>query len=164
MAIKMSPKLQEVVTKLGIKQENILYINVLRPFFERILSEEKKVEFRDLSEWWLKKINNYDKKTLAFVSPKPVKYILFQNGMSNAEAPRLLIELVNPVQKWAKDGKGNPAEVINNNLPNETRKMTISEGKVKYPQIFKEAEYEGFKKDDEWLAFELGKIVYKEHV
>lgn len=163
----MSEKLQAVVKELGLKEENILYMNIQRPFLERILSEEKKVEFRDLSEYWLKKFNNYDKKTLDFVSAKPIKYVLFQNGMNAETAPRALVELINPVQKWSKDDKGNPAEIINNTLSVETRKMSIEEGKEKYPHIFQEAEFEGYDIDDEdeeFLALELGKIVYREHI
>lgn len=169
MAIKMSPKLQEVVTKLGLKEENILYMNIQRPFLERILSEDKKVEFRDLSEYWLKKLNNYNKKNWSFESPKPVKYILFQNGMKNEGSPRVLVELKGVLEKYAKDDNGNPAEVITRDKreDSDSYRYTIEEGKLKYPQIFEEAEFEGFDTNDleeEFLAFELGKIVYKEHV
>lgn len=165
----MSEKLQKVVTELGLKKENILYMNIQRPFLERILSEEKKVEFRDLSEYWLKKVNNYDKKTLDCIGAKPIKYILFQNGMSNIDAPRVLVELKNVIEKWAKDNKGNPVEIITRDRreDRDSFRYTIEESRVKYSHIFKEAEFEGFDindEDDEFLALELGKIVYREHI
>lgn len=40
--------------------------------------------------------------------------------------------------------------------------MTIEEGKKKYPNIFKEAMVEGFMEDDEFLALQLGDIVFEE--
>lgn len=169
MAIKMSEKLQKVVKELGLKEENILYMNIQRPFLERILSEEKKVEFRDLSEYWLKKLNNYDKKTLACIGAKPIKYILFQNGMNAESAPRALVESKNVIEKWSKDDKGNPAEVITRDRreDRDSFRYTIEEGKAKYPRVFQEAEFEDFDindEDEEFLALELGKIVYREHI
>lgn len=165
MAIKMSEKLLVVVEKLGIKEENILYMNIQRPFLERILSEEKKVEFRDLSEYWLKKLNNYNKDK-SYKSRKPIKYILFQNGMKSEGAPRVLVEYIRQVEKWGKDAN-NPAEIISNCTNDEKYRMTIKEGKEKYSNVFIEAEREGFDvKDDneEFLALELGKIIYREHI
>ncbi len=162
MAIKMSEKLQAVVKELGLKEENILYMNIQRPFLERILSEEKKVEFRDLSEYWLKKLNNYN-KDLSAKSVKPIKYILFQNGMKAEGAPRALVELKGQFHKY-EAFKDEPREFINPSLEAGKRSFTIGKAKVEYPHIFKEAEYEGFEENDEWLALELGKIVYREHI
>ena len=163
----MSEKLQKVVAELGLKEENILYMNIQRPFLERILSEEKKVEFRDLSEYWLKKLNKYDKEG-QWVDRKPIKYILFQNGMKNEGSPRVLIELKNTVEKWQKEAQ-DPPEITSRDKreDRDSYRYTIAEGKAKYPHIFKEAEYEGFDINDdeeEFLALELGKIVYREHI
>lgn len=165
MAIKMSEKLQAVVKELGLKEENILYMNIQRPFLERILSEEKKVEFRDLSEYWLKKLNNYNKDK-SYKNRKPIKYILFQNGMKNEGSPRVLVEYVRQIEKWGKTDK-EPAEVINGTLENDKSRMNVKEAKEKYPRVFQEAEYEGYDINDdeeEFLALELGKIVYREHI
>ncbi|WP_303077532.1 hypothetical protein [Capnocytophaga sp.] len=163
----MSQKLQEVVTKLGLKQENILYMNIQRPFLERIISEDKKVEFRDVSVYWSKKLNNYDKKTQAFVSSKPIKYILFQNGMKNVGSPRVLIELKDVVEKWASDEEGKPVNIFvvrEKRTDKDSYRYSIEEAKEKYARVIEEATFEGFGDDDEFIALELGKIVYREHI
>ena len=56
--IQYSPEMKKVIDELGLKDENIMYVNIIREPLERILSGEKTVEFRELSDFWLKKVPN----------------------------------------------------------------------------------------------------------
>jgi len=60
--IQYTPEMKKVIDELGLKDENIMYINIIREPLERILSGEKTVEFRELSDFWLKKVANFNSK------------------------------------------------------------------------------------------------------
>lgn len=154
-----SAKLQKKIDQLAIQKENVLYLPIAMEHLNRIRNKSKTVEFRTLSDFYLRKINKYDKQH-QFVAAKPLKYVLFQGGY-NADSPRLLVELKDPVEKY-NAYENLPAEIINSKLQDGKRVMTIEEGKKKYPNIFKEAMVEGFMEDDEFLALQLGDIVFEE--
>lgn len=40
--IQYSNEMQKVVDKLGLREENVLYLNITKPHLDRILSGEKK--------------------------------------------------------------------------------------------------------------------------
>lgn len=161
MAIKYSPEMKKKIDELNIKDEEILYMTITRDPLRRILDGSKKVEFRELSDWWLKKFNEYN-KDLSFKEVKPIKYLLLQNG-TDPGVPRVLIELKNQFHKYEAD-KTDPAMLIVPNLPKPERRFPIKKAKEKYPLIFEQAKIEGFEDDDEWLALELGNIIHSENL
>ena len=75
--IQYSPEMKKVIDELGLKDENIMYVNIIREPLERILSGEKTVEFRELSDFWLKKVANFNSKS-EYINDKPITHILFQ--------------------------------------------------------------------------------------
>lgn len=141
--IQYSPEMKKIIDELGLKDENIMYVNIIREPLERILRGEKTVEFRDLSNFWLKKVAVINSKN-EHVDDKPIKYILFQNGMDKLpNAKRVLVKF--------KDYRAKYEKVENPNDP-----IT----KI----VLKEAQKEGFKKDDTYLALLLGDVVFRENI
>lgn len=141
--IQYSPEMKKVIDELGLKDENIMYVNIIREPLERILRGEKTVEFRDLSDFWLKKVANFNSKG-EYVSDKPITHILFQNGMDKPpHAKRALVEMKYNIDKEEK--------IENPDSP-----------KTQY--ILKEAEKEGFAPDDTYLAIALGKVIFRENI
>lgn len=138
-AIQYSNEMQKVVDKLGLKEENVLYLNITKPHLDRILSGEKKVEFRELSDYYLKKVAFFNSKK-EYIGDKPITHILFQNGMTNPPK-RALVEMKQNIDKYEK--VQNPED--------PTTQF-----------VLKEAEKEGFEINDEYLAFILGDVVFRE--
>lgn len=161
MAINYSPEMQKKIDELGIKDEEILYMTIVRESLIRILKGTKKVEFRELSDWWLKKFNEYN-RDLSFKEVKPIKYLLLQNG-TDPGVPRVFIEMKNQFHKYEAD-KIDPAMLIVPSLPKPERCFSIKEAKEKYPLIFEQAKLEGFTDKDEWLGLELGNIIHAENL
>lgn len=141
--IQYSPEMKKVIDELGLKDENIMYVNIIREPLERILSGEKTVEFRELSDFWLKKVANFNSKG-EYINDKPITHILFQNGMDKPPlAKRALVEMKYNIDK--------EEEIENPDSP-----------KTQY--ILREAEKEGFAPDDTYLAIVLGKVIFRENI
>ncbi|SHI86691.1 hypothetical protein SAMN05443429_105158 [Cruoricaptor ignavus] len=155
-----SENLKKKIDELNLSKENILYLPIARVHLRRIVDGSKTVEFRDLTDYYLKKINNY--KNLQYDSTKPITHILFQGGY-NADSPRVLAELKYTGAKFNAN-KDLPDEFIIYSKGREVIAMSLEEGEANYPNIFREAEIEGFENGDEYLALQLGRVVYTEGI
>lgn len=141
--IQYSPEMKKVIDELGLKDENIMYVNIIREPLERILSGEKTVEFRDLIDYWLNKVAVFNRKG-EHIDDKPIKYILFQNGMDPfPHSKRALVKFKDYLVKYEK--------VENPNSPT-----------TKY--VLEEAKKEGFAPGDTYLALMLGEVVFRENI
>lgn len=132
-----SSEMQATVDSLGIKDENVLYLPIARVHLDRIRSKEKRVEFRDATWFYLKKLCKFDKND-NFVEEKPITHILFQAGY-NAQSPRLLVS----IKDWFVKEAGSKAESKAEYMP--------------------DAEYEGFTYEDEYLALVVGDLLHEEN-
>jgi len=128
-------ELEEFYQANGIKRENVLFLNIYRANLKRIADGSKKVEFRDLTDYYLRKLQFVDKKNQA-IGLKPIHYIVFKGGYT-ADSPMMLVKLVD----WYSIEKG-----YNSNT---------EEGKF----IREEAKKEGFTDDDEYIGLILGEIL-----
>jgi hypothetical protein len=137
--IKKSEMLQAVCDEHQIKEENILFLTIKKAHFDRIKEGTKKVEFRDMSDYYLGKLSNYDSRNKC-IGDKPLTHILFQAGYS-AASPRMLIEFI--------DYGG--------------REKGIMRAKPEYKKFIEDESFkEGFEKGDDFLGFVLGKILHIE--
>ena len=98
-----TPELQEKITQLGLQKENILYLTIQNVYLHDIRTGQKNVEYRDLTDFCLKKIFEKDSER-NFKNPKPITHLLLQGGYS-ATSPRMLIEC----KGWVINGKSYPA-------------------------------------------------------
>ena len=98
-----TPELQEKITQLGLQKENILYLTIKNVYLHDIRTGQKNVEYRDLTDFYLKKIFEKDSER-HFKNPKPITHLLLQGGYS-ATSPRMLIEC----KGWVINGKSYPA-------------------------------------------------------
>lgn len=131
--------MQAYMAENGIDAKGVVYLTIAREPLERIISGDKTVEFRDLSDHYLKKIFKVEGD--AVVDVKPFTHVLFQGGYS-ATSPRALVEFQDAGAK------------------EESQKAPVSPmGK----RMFAEAEVEGFTVDDEWVAIALGKVCVVEN-
>lgn len=165
MAVKYSPAMQAKIDELGLKPENILYLNIMKVHYNRILSGEKKVEFRDNNDFYLGKLDRYDKNGKP-IGRKFISHLLLQAGMEK-DSPRALIALQNIYCKFEKDEQG-PAEIfvrthLTDNEGTKVKPDPIPEAKLKYPDLFEAAQKEGFTDDDPYIAFGLEKVVFSEN-
>lgn len=154
-----SENLKKKIDELNLSKENILYLPIARVHLRRIVDGSKTVEFRDLTDYYLKKINNY--KNLKYDSTKPITHILFQGGY-NPDSPRVLAELKYTGAKFNAE-HGLPANLTIYSA-NAKEVMSPEEGEANYPNIFREAEIEGYENGDEYLALQLGRVVYTEGI
>ncbi len=99
-----SKELQHKIDELGLQKENILYITIKNVFLHEIRKGEKDVEYRDLSEHYIKKLFTTDKSG-NYSKTKPITHLLLQGGY-NADSPRMLIEC----NGWVINGKNYPAD------------------------------------------------------
>ncbi len=138
--------IEDFLKKNKIKKENIMYLPIAEPFFSRILNGAKKVEFRALTDFYLRKLMKIGKNG-EDLGDKPIKYVDFRNGYKNAsECPRILVEL----KDWF---------VRDQSIPKEQRTRKIE------PSVQKEIQKEGFDDEtDEFIAFVLGGVVAKDNV
>lgn len=132
-----SAELQNVIDDLGLKKENILYLPIAQVHLDRIREGSKTIEFREPSDFYLRKLAKFDKDG-NFIEMKPLTHILFQGGY-NPESPRMLIEFTNVLEKFEK-------------VENPEEPETI--------KLLAEAEKEGFSSEDVYLGLFLGKIKY----
>lgn len=141
MAVKFSSKMRQVIDHLAIRDENILYLNVMRQHFDRIRSCEKVVEFRDYTDFYTKKLCEVRRGEV--VGDKPITHVLFQAGMKgDGKAPRMLVEM-----------KGYRAKEAHVSAETDLGRF-----------IVKEAEKEGFSDADEYIGIALGRVVCEENV
>jgi len=133
-------KLQEIIEKNGIKKENILFLRIAGVHLKRIADGSKVVEFRELKDYYLSRLQVKDKNG-DFVKLKPLTHILFQGGY-NPDSPYMLIEMT--------DWHTNSAEGDIGYFPEEMAFLK------------REAEKEGFGPEDEYIGLFLGKILYSQ--
>ena len=134
-----SDRMKAYMAENGIDAKDVVYLTIAREPLERIISGDKTVEFRSLSDHYLKKLFKVEGD--AVVDVKPFTHVLFQAGYS-ATSPRALVEFQDAGAK------------------EESQKAPVSPmGK----RMFAEAEVEGFTIDDEWVAIALGKVCVVEN-
>lgn len=132
---------EQFLKENGIKKENLLYLPIAEPFFSNILNGTKKVEFRSITEFYLRKLCKYNGEE--FVEYKPVKYIDFRNGYAK-NARRAIVEL----KDWFfRDEESKPLK--DSDLPDYIKEEITSEG---------------FTDGDDYLAFVLGEVVATENL
>jgi len=116
---------------------NVLYLNLKKKWFDMIAKGEKTEEYREIKEYWLKRLFLYDgsvpfdkpmldeiitelkKKPYSFDDlyywadwkPKPFNFICFKNGYSK-NAPEIwcgyeTIEIKPAKPEWSENAKGN---------------------------------------------------------
>lgn len=134
-----SDRMQAYMAENGIDAKGVVYLTIAREPLERIVSGDKTVEFRDLSDHYIKKFFKVEGD--AVVGLKPFTHVLFQAGYS-ATSPRALVEFNGAGTKEAD------------------QKTPLTERGKK---VYAEAEREGFTVDDEWLGIELGKVCVVEN-
>lgn len=134
-----SDLMQAYMAENGIDAKSVVYLTIARESLERIISGDKTVEFRDLSDHYIKKFFKVEGD--AVVGVKPFTHVLFQAGYS-ATSPRALVEFIGAGTKEA-----------------EQKSPLTERGK----KVYAEAEREGFTEDDEWLGIELGKVCVVEN-
>ncbi len=72
--------------------EKILYLTLKRKWFDLIKSGEKKTEFREIKEYWLKRLFNIKiEDNVKFASAKKFDYIIFTNGYAK-NSPKIKVE------------------------------------------------------------------------
>ena len=134
-----SDRMKAYMAENGINAKSVVYLTIAREPLERIVSGDKTVEFRSLSDHYLKKF--FEVEGDAVVGVKHFTHVLFQAGYS-ATSPRALVEFQDAGAK------------------EESQKAPVSPmGK----RMFAEAEVEGFTIDDEWVAIALGKVCVVEN-
>ncbi len=129
-----SVELQNAITKHGIMPENLLYMTIGREPLSRIISKEKTIEFRGITEHWAKKLTS---EKDGVYTDKPITHLLLQGGYSK-NSPRVLVQL----KDWGF--------VDEESVSESTEKIRI------------EARKEGIEDDAEYFALMLGDIVYNE--
>lgn len=134
-----SDRMKAYMAENGIDAKGVVYLTIAREPLERIISGDKTVEFRDLSDHYIKKFFKVEGD--AVVGLKPFTHVLFQAGYS-ATSPRALVEFNGAGTKEA-----------------EQKTPLTERGK----KVYAEAEREGFTVDDEWLGIELGKVCVVEN-
>lgn len=134
-----SDLMQAYMAENGIDAKAVVYLTIAREPLERIVSGDKTVEFRDLSDHYIKKFFKVEGD--AVVGVKSFTHVLFQAGYS-ATSPRALVEFAGAGTKEA-----------------EQKTPLTDRGK----KVYAEAEREGFTVDDEWLGIELGKVCVVEN-
>jgi hypothetical protein len=122
----------------GINAKSVVYLTIAREPLERIISGNKTVEFRDFSDFYVKKL--FVVSDGEVVDAKPFTHILFQAGYS-ANSPRALVEIAD----------------IKVKLPEDTAPQSAV-GKAMYA----EAEVEGFEQDDAWIGISIGAVLFTE--
>ena len=137
--MNFSDRMKAYMAENGIDAKGVVYLTIAREPLERIISGDKTVEFRDLSDHYLKKIFKVEGD--AVVGVKPFTHVLFQAGYS-ATSPRALVEFAGAGTKEA-----------------DQKSPLTERGK----RVYAEAEREGFTEDDEWLGIELGKVCIVEN-
>jgi hypothetical protein len=87
----MSRKIKIIRGDFEMKTERILYLTLKKKWFDKIKNEEKKVEYREIKPYWIKRLTY---GLIAFYSPKEFDFIIFSNGYSK-DSPKLKVECPN---------------------------------------------------------------------
>lgn len=124
-----SKELQEKIDELGLVKENILYMTIANEFLHAIRIGEKNVEYRDLTDFYLKKLFKRDKSG-NYSEMKPIKYLLLQGGYS-ATSPRMLVEL----KGWVIKGKNYPNDLVRDNYPIYDDSINLLLGEIAYDSV-----------------------------
>nr|DAY01232.1 MAG TPA: Sulfotransferase family [Caudoviricetes sp.] len=133
-----SDRMKAYMAENGIDDKGVVYLTIAREPLERIISGDKTVEFRDFSDFYVKKLLVVSDGEV--VGAKPFTHILFQAGYSTT-APRALVEIAD----------------IKIKLPEDTAPQSAV-GKAMYA----EAEVEGFEIDDAWIGIAIGTVLLSE--
>lgn len=133
-----SDRMKAYMAENGIDAKGVVYLTIAREPLERIISGDKTVEFRDFSDFYVKKL--FVVSDGEVVDAKPFTHILFQAGYS-ATAPRALVE-ISSIRIKTPDDSEPQSEV----------------GKTMYA----EAEAEGFEQDDAWIGISIGALLFTE--
>ncbi|MBP6660910.1 MAG: hypothetical protein KA174_09510 [Chitinophagales bacterium] len=75
---------------MAMLKENILFLTLKEPYFNQIEKRIKKYEYRNITNFFIKKLS------------KKYDFILFQNGYSK-QSPRLLVEFLGVEKHILKD-------------------------------------------------------------
>lgn len=140
MAKTFTASMRQYLNEHQIDESKVLYLTIAVAHLRRILAGEKTVEFRDLSDFYIKKFFKVEGDEITGV--KDFTHILFQAGYSST-SPRVLIELQDAGIKEASQVEP---------LSDMGKRM------------FAEAEVEGYTVDDEWIALALGKVCITEGI
>lgn len=133
-----SERMQAYMAENGINAKSVVYLTIAREPLERIVSGDKTVEFRDFSDFYVKKL--FVVSDGEVVDAKPFTHVLFQAGYS-ANSPRALVEIAD----------------IKVKLPEDTAPQSAV-GKAMYA----ESEVEGFEIDDAWIGISIGAVLFTE--
>lgn len=71
-------------------EQRILKLTLKKKWFDMIASGEKKEEYRDIKEYWERRLENPPKYLFHF-NPKKFDYVLFTNGYSK-DSPQMKVE------------------------------------------------------------------------
>ena len=135
-----SPTMLAHMDKHGIKPEAVRYLTIQRVHLDRIVRGEKTVEFRDATDFYIKKFCEIEDGEA--VSLKPHTHILFQAGYSPT-SPRALVQFQDI------------------GIKDESQRSPLTDmGK----RMFREAKVEGFSLDDSWLGIALGQVECAENM
>lgn len=135
---KYSEEMKAYMDAHHIRPKQVLYLTIQRVHLERIIRGEKTVEFRDASDYYVKKF--YEIENNEATALKPYTHILFQAGYS-ATSPRALVQFIDA---RVKEADATPPRT-------EIGKRMLAESFV-----------EGFGLDDEWMGIALGKVEFTE--
>lgn len=138
MAVQFSPTMQAYMAEHNIHPSQVCYLTICKAVLDRILSGDKKVEFREYNEHYVKRF--FVVKDKEITDLKPYTHLLLQAGYSSS-SPRALIKVSD----------------IRVKLPEDTAPQSAI-GKAMYA----EAKTEGFGLDDAWIGIALGSVVYSE--
>lgn len=137
---KYSEAMKAYMDANNINPKNVLYLPIAQVHLRRIASGEKIVEFREDSDFYLKKFYNVANNEITTL--KPITHMLFQGGYSPT-SPRVLVQFVDC--KVKEPNAGDPITEI---------------GWV----MDREALREGFEPEDGWLGIALGKVEFVENL
>jgi len=93
------------------KVMKILHLTLRRKWFDMIASGEKKEEYREFKDYWLKRLSDFFTSSPFSFSFHEYDVIRFRNGYSN-EAPIIDVECLGiitglPRPEWSDNAKGN---------------------------------------------------------
>lgn len=95
-------------------EKKVLTLSVKKEWFDKIVSNEKKEEYREIKEYWLGRLFNFVPVPFAKyvfddvgISPKPFTHVLFINGYGD-DKPRVekeieSISIGKPRKGWCPD-------------------------------------------------------------
>lgn len=91
--INLSSEMREALDEHDLREKDLLHLPISDEDLDRIVAGHKRVDFRDLTEYYDQKLfPPYDEKELATSIAKPYKAVLFQSGEGEG-ARRTLVTL-----------------------------------------------------------------------